>query len=91
MNLKEKNGIEYPLETVQGPWWGHTGHAGPIDGTELNLIESDGGGLQTSLHDFQWTSQYGSYRAPTSDITTEWVKVRVRQQAISGSELMAQD
>lgn len=54
-------------------WRGHAGHAGPIDGTELNLryIESDRRGLETSLHYFQWTSKYSSNRAPTSGMNTE--------------------
>lgn len=65
--------VEYPLETVQGPRRGHAGHA---DSTELNLrhIEGDGGRLQASLHYFQWTSQYGSYGAPTSGKKAETEK-----------------
>lgn len=53
---------------MQGPRGGHAGHAGPVDRTELHLrhVEGDGGGLQTGLHYFQRTRQYGSHRAPTS-------------------------
>ncbi len=74
------NVFEYSLETVQGAWWRHAGHTGPVDGTELNLryIEGDGGRLQTGLHYFQGTSQYGSNRAPTSGRGTKMEKVEVK-------------
>lgn len=72
--------VEYALETMQGAWWGHAGHAGPIDSSELNLryIEGDGGGLQTCLHYFQGTSQYGTYCSPTSGTETEMEKMKLK-------------
>lgn len=63
---------------MQGARWGHAGHTRPADRTELNLrhVEGDGGRLETGLHDFQRTSQNGSYRPPTSGETKEEAEVR---------------
>lgn len=56
------------LETVQRPWWSDTGHTGSVDGAELDFrdVESDGGGLQSGLHNLQRTSQNSAYCTTTS-------------------------
>lgn len=71
-----------PLQEVQGAGWGHAGHAGAVDGAEMNPghVEAEGRGLQTSLHHLQRTSQYGSDRPSTSGRRQEEQMLMATQQ-----------